>query len=177
MVEKKKMSSKSLMVLGVVFLILFFPVGIVLLIAAFQRRKEEQVPATPSEVTKQQMSDEELKAILDYTSRKHGVSTSSGSRSSGEYQYSGVDVCILRDMDPDLSLVDIGDDADLKLEEDNEADPQAVAVYVSGQHIGYLYRGRLKRMVYDFLKRDDSVSAEVSAVDGVGVRLNISLAR
>lgn len=171
MVEKKKMSSKSLAILGVVFLFLFFPVGFVLLFLALRRKGEEGA------ALREQKEQEATAAALARVHAKMEEAGTSGGGSSGEYQYSGVDVCILRDMDPDLSLVDIGDDADLKLEEDNEADPQAVAVYVGGQHIGYLYRGRLKRMVYDFLKRDDSVSAEVSAVDGVGVRLNISLAR
>ena len=171
MVEKKKMSSKTLAIPGLVVLVLFFPVGFVLLFLALRRKGEEGA------ALREQKEQEATAAALARVHAKMEEAGTSGAGRSGEYQYSGVDVCILRDMDPDLSLVDVGDDADLKLEEDNEADPQAVAVYVGGQHIGYLYRGRLKKMVYDFLKRDDCVSAEVSAVDGVGVRLNISLAR
>ena len=41
MVEKKKMSSKTLAILGLVFLVLFFPVGFVLLFLALRRKGEE----------------------------------------------------------------------------------------------------------------------------------------
>ena len=80
-------------------------------------------------------------------------------------------------MDPDLSDVSEGDDVDLILEPDNENDPRAVAVYIGGEHIGYLYRGRLKNMVYDFLKREDDVSAEVSAVGSDWVKIDLHLSR
>lgn len=99
------------------------------------------------------------------------------SQSTGEYDYDNVDVCILRGMDPDLSDVSEGDDVDLILEPDNENDPRAVAVYIGGEHIGYLYRGRLKNMVYDFLKREDDVSAEVSSVGSDWVKIDLHLSR
>lgn len=99
------------------------------------------------------------------------------SQSTGEYDYDRVDVCILRGMDPDLSDVSEGDDVDLVLEPDNENDPRAVAVYIGGEHIGYLYRGKLKNMVYDFLKREDDVSAEVHAVGSDWVKIDLHLSR
>lgn len=176
----KKTSSKTLTSWGVVWLILFFPIGIILLIAAHKRRQVEQAEMAASKETAptRRLSDEELKGVLDYVSRKHGVAPAAPSRSAGgDYDYKNVDVCILRSMDPDLSDVAVGDVAELVMEPENEADHRAVAVYIAGQHIGYLYRGKLKSMTFDFLERGDSVSAEVAAVDGVGVRLDISLSR
>lgn len=99
------------------------------------------------------------------------------SQSAGKYDYQNVDVCIIREMAPDLSDVSEGDDVDLVLEPDNEYDPCAVAVYIGGEHIGYLYRGRLKDMVYDFLKREDDVSAEVSAAGDDWVKIDLHLSR
>lgn len=99
------------------------------------------------------------------------------SQSTGEYDYDNVDVCIIREMEPDLSDVSEGDDVDLVLEPENEYDSRAVAVYIGGEHIGYLYRGKLKNMVYDFLRREDDVSAEVSAVGRDWVKIDLHLSR
>lgn len=174
---KKQKSAKSLAIWGVVWLILFFPVGIILLIAAYKRRKVELAAAVEPEAPKPQLSDEELKAILNYTSQKHGVATAAPARSHGDYDYRNVDVCILRGTDPDLSGVSEGDEAELVLEPENDYDPQAVAVYIGGERVGYLYKGGLKKMVYDFLTRGDIVGAEVSAVGGDWVKLDLSLSK
>lgn len=97
--------------------------------------------------------------------------------SSGEYDYHNVDVCILRGTDPDLSDVAVGDAVELVPEPENEADDHAVAVYIGGDRVGYLFRGRLKNMVWDFLARDSDVEAEVSAVGEDWVKLDLHLVR
>lgn len=175
---KKRLSSKSLFIWGIVWLIIFFPVGIVVLIFALRRKREETMAASSAPAApKGPLSDEEMKAILNYTSQKHGVATSAASYSHGDYDYRNVDVCILRDTDPDLSGVSDGDEVDLVLEPENSYDPQAVAVYIGGERVGYLYKGRLKKMVYDFLTRGDVVSAVVSSVGSDWVRLDLSLSK
>ena len=174
---KKQKSARSMAIWGVVWLILFFPIGIILLIAAYKRWKIELAAAAEPEVPKRPMSDEDLKAILDYVSQKHGVASDAPTRSHGDYDYHNVDVCILRGTDPDLSGVAEGDEAELVLEPENDYDPQAVAVYIGGERVGYLYKGGLKKMVHDFLTRGDIVSAEVSAVGDDWVKLDLSLSK
>ncbi len=50
-------------------------------------------------------------------------------------------------------------------EPDNQYDPGAVCVMHSNVKIGYLYRGKLQKMVADFVDRDNYVSAYVDSVD------------
>lgn len=172
--KKKRASSKFLTIMGVIWFFLFFPVGIVLLVKASRRKREELAEAAAA-APRPSMTDEEARAVLDSVCRSHGVPTTR--RQAQDYGYHGVDVCILRGTDPDLSGVAEGDPADLVLEPENDYDPQAVAVYLDGERVGYLYKGRLKKMVFDFLTRGDSVVAEVSAVGGDWLKIDLSLSK
>lgn len=173
--KKKRASSKFLTIMGVIWFFLFFPVGIVLLVKASRRKREELAEAAAAAAPRPSMTDEEVRAVLDSVCRSRGVPTTR--LHAQDYEYHGVDVCILRGTDPDLSRVSEGDPADLVLEPENDYDPQAVAVYLDGERVGYLYKGRLKKMVFDFLTRGDSVVAEVSAVGGDWLKIDLSLSK
>lgn len=173
--KKKRASSRFLTIMGVIWFFLFFPVGIVLLVKASRRKREELAEAAAAAAPRPSMTDEEARAVLDSVCRSQGIPTTR--RRSQDYEYRGVDVCILRGTDPDLSGVAEGDPADLVLEPENDYDPQAVAVYLNGERVGYLYKGRLKKMVFDFLTRGDSVTAEVSAAGDDWLKVDLSLSK
>lgn len=68
------------------------------------------------------------------------------------YQYTDVDVAILRGQEPNFAYFRSGDTATLKQEPENTYDPNAVAVYANGTKIGYLYKGRIQDIVNDYLR-------------------------
>ena len=60
----------------------------------------------------------------------------------------------------------VGDAVTLELEPDNPYDDKAVVAKVKGERIGYLYRGKLKDMVVDFLNSPSAyIVAEVTRAD------------
>lgn len=50
-------------------------------------------------------------------------------------------------------------------EPNNQYDPDAVCVMHDGVKIGYLYRGKLQKMVADFINRDDYMIAYIDSID------------
>lgn len=60
----------------------------------------------------------------------------------------------------------VGDAVTLELEPDNPYDDKAVVAKIKGERIGYLYRGKLKDMVVDFLNSPSAyIVAEVTRAD------------
>lgn len=78
------------------------------------------------------------------------------------YSYNDVDIYVFDNTDPGKLRLRMS--VELRPEPENEHDPDAVAVYCSGDKIGYLYRNKLQRMYHDFYKDGGYVTAEVSLV-------------
>lgn len=97
-----------------------------------------------------------------------------------EYRYTDVGVYM-----PDVSVMirdDFEEGASLtfKQEPSNKYDPRSVAVRLKGKRIGYLYRGKLRDMVNDWLERGDKVRGRISLIhygakdkSKYGVRIDI----
>lgn len=69
---------------------------------------------------------------------------------------------------PDESLV--GKNVEFITEPDNQHDANAVAIYVEGNKLGYVYKGLIQDMLHDWIKKDFTVRACISSVTDTEVR-------
>ncbi len=177
---KKQASAKSLKGIGIIMIFLFWPVGIVLLVKAGKRRQEEQAEEKRKE---EQAEKRKVVESTDNVDKNPEISVLERiyvreiSADSHEYEYKGVDVYVPEESISYLECIKRKDEITLELEPENDYDPCAVAVYHYSVHVGYLYRGKLKDMVYDFLSREDTVEAHVSSVTEEYLKINLFLSR
>ena len=88
-----------------------------------------------------------------------------------DMKYSYSDVKIAGGQYYSAPAMQIGTKVELVSEKDNPHDPRAVAVMLSGQKLGYLYKGKLQDMYHDFSARGDLILARVSQVGEGGALL------
>ena len=81
------------------------------------------------------------------------------------YDYTDVNVCIIRDNKPDYKELKPYMPISFIPEPSNPYDPKAVIVKTDGTYIGYLYKGRMQDMVLDFLRRNDPIQSFISDVN------------
>lgn len=93
------------------------------------------------------------------------------------YHYDDVKVCIIKGQEPDYTLLKEGIEVYLYTEKENQYDKTAVAVYANKSKIGYLYKGKLKDMAYDFLESDDYVYGYISKIEDGNIMLNLGYYR
>lgn len=79
------------------------------------------------------------------------------------YRYPNVKLAI----DPalDLETLPVGNQIEIHTEPENEYDDKAVYVELGEKKIGYIYKGRLQDMIWDFIKRDDHIVGLLKTVD------------
>ncbi len=94
---------------------------------------------------------------------------------SSDYYYQNVDVCIIKGQEPNFDNLRINDFVTMEIEHYNPYDSKAILLSVGFDKIGYLYRSKLKDMVYDFLARNDSVEAYISDISDNSIKINIAL--
>lgn len=86
------------------------------------------------------------------------------------YKYFDVDICVISGQEPDYDAI-----ADklsngsvilsLEVEPDNQYDAKAVKVMHEGSKLGYLYKGKIKDMAYDYLKSGRPIYSCLSSID------------
>lgn len=86
------------------------------------------------------------------------------------YKYFDVDICVISGQEPDYDAI-----ADklsngsvilsLEVEADNQYDDKAVRVMHNGSKIGYLYKGKIKDMAYDYLKSGRPIYSCLSSIN------------
>lgn len=91
------------------------------------------------------------------------------------YQYTAVDVCIIRGQEPNFAYFRSGDTATLKQEPENAYDPNAVAVYADGTKIGYLYKGRIQDIVNDYLRMKRPTWTVITGTDAEDRKVQIAI--
>lgn len=79
-----------------------------------------------------------------------------------KYKYEK-DLCLL-DYPAEKLLYKSGKEIVFAREPENEYDNNAVAVYLDGERIGYVYKGSTQDMVNDWLKRDEPVLGHLSRI-------------
>lgn len=87
-----------------------------------------------------------------------------------KYKYFDVKICVISGQEPDYSniierLKVVPVVTTLELETDNEYDNQAVKVMDGQNKLGYLYKGKLKDMVYDYLTKNRPIFSCLSTMD------------
>lgn len=86
------------------------------------------------------------------------------------YKYFDVDICVISGQEPDYDAI-----ADklsngsvilsLEVEPDNQYDAKAVKVMHEGSKLGYLYKGKIKDMAYDYLKSGRPIYSCLSSIN------------
>lgn len=141
-------------IVGLVIGLLLLSPEIVILVAALKKpdKAAEAAPPAPAEEP----------VVL---SRKTLAGYSNDDSDVKMYDYDYDDVGIYRPEGVTF-MPAVGDAVTLELEPDNPYDDKAVVAKVKGEHIGYLYRGKLKDMVVDFLNSPSAyIVAEVTRAD------------
>lgn len=82
-----------------------------------------------------------------------------------KYFYNQVKVFTPKDLAVDFVHMDPGVDIQLKQEPENAYDGEAVAVYTAGTKLGYLYKGKIKDMVNDYIGRGWPILGCVDMID------------
>lgn len=90
-----------------------------------------------------------------------------------ELKYDYKDVFLALSNNYDCSGVTINDPCILAGEPSNAHDPKAVAVYCRDKKIGYLKKGRLQDMYYDFIDSDEKVTATISKIEDSNVFIRL----
>lgn len=94
------------------------------------------------------------------------------------YYYENVDVCIIKEEKPDFSRLKEFEDVVLSLEPTNPYDPKAIKISTAdSMKVGYLYRGKLKDMAYDFLTLHNPVRAKISNISDEKITINLAFYR
>lgn len=93
------------------------------------------------------------------------------------YIFDTVDVCVIRDNQPDYGSLNIGDTVEFKGEPDNPYDSKAVAIYVDTVKIGYLYRGKIQDIANEYLASEVSkaIIGVITSVDKPKITIDIGL--
>lgn len=94
-----------------------------------------------------------------------------------QYHYDDVKVCTIKEDNLDFSILKTGLEVSLYIEKENQYDNKAVAIYVDKTRIGYLYKGKLKDMAYDFLDSGDYVYGYISHIQDENIILNLGYYR
>ncbi len=86
------------------------------------------------------------------------------------YKYFDVNICVISGQEPDYNSIIDRLSAEpmvtsLEIEADNQYDNKAVKVVFNDSKLGYLYRGKIKDMAYDYIKANRPVFSCVSAID------------
>lgn len=77
------------------------------------------------------------------------------------YQYDQVGIAF-----PNNGSLKLGDVVSLEPEPENQYDPQAIKIMKDSEKLGYMYRGKLQKMVHDFIKKDLPVIVCVDSISG-----------
>ncbi len=81
------------------------------------------------------------------------------------YKYEDVNIFVPDALNIDFPSLELGHSVSFRAERDNPYDNDAIAVYNNGDKLGYLYRGKIRDMVYDFHARGDLILSWIKAVD------------
>lgn len=86
------------------------------------------------------------------------------------YKYTDVNVCVIRGEEPDYSVIIENFKNEqmiisLELESENPYDNKAVRVMYKDIKLGYLYRGTIKDMAYDYLSQNRPIFCYLSSID------------
>jgi hypothetical protein len=131
----------------------------------------KQVIATLDVIRNQNVHPNYLNYNTDYTPKKINNTLFERSIPSfvdGKplvYHYDEIKIAILKGQEPDLTLINPGDDVRLVQEPENNYDNKAIAVYSNNIKLGYIYRGNLQEMINDFINRIDPVFSCVSTIN------------
>lgn len=86
------------------------------------------------------------------------------------YKYFDVNICVISGQEPDYNaiierLLVEPMVTTLEIEADNQYDNKAVRVMFNGSKLGYLYRGKIKDMAYDYIKKECPIFSCLSSID------------
>lgn len=109
-------------------------------------------------------------------SYKHQPTTTSQptySLNDYELKYDYKDVFLAFSNNYDCSGLMVNDSCVLTSEPSNSYDPKAVAVYCRDKKIGYIKKGKLQDMYYDFVERNEKVTATISKIENTDIFLRL----
>lgn len=86
------------------------------------------------------------------------------------YKYFDVNVCVISGQEPDYNTIIERLKVEpmvttLEIESDNQYDNKAVKVMFNGSKLGYLYKGTIKDMAYDYIKKERPIFSCLSSID------------
>lgn len=86
------------------------------------------------------------------------------------YKYTDVGVCVISGEEPDYNAIIEKMSIEpvvttLEIEADNPYDKKAIKVMYNGSKLGYLYKGKLKDMAYDYLREGRPIFSCLSSID------------
>lgn len=88
--------------------------------------------------------------------------------------YDTVDLCYISELGDNLDKAIVGAEVRLEREETNPYDKSAVAVKCAGARIGYLYKGKLKTLIFKKLGKPGVVfTGKITARNGEKITMDI----
>lgn len=86
------------------------------------------------------------------------------------YKYFDVNVCVISGQEPDYNAIIERLKVEpmittLEIEADNQYDNKAVKVMFNSSKLGYLYKGTIKDMAYDYIKKERPIFSCLSSID------------
>ena len=91
------------------------------------------------------------------------------------YSYQDVKVAIIRGQDPNYSKIESGESVKFVPEPENQYDKSAIMVFSNEMKLGYLYKGRVKDIVSDFLEAGHGIFAAISSIDESARKITICI--
>ena len=88
--------------------------------------------------------------------------------------YDTVNLCYIHELGDSLDKATVGAEVRLEREETNPVDKSAVAVKCAGERIGYLYKGKLKTLVFKKLSSPDVIfTGVITKRNGTEITMDI----